>query len=211
MSDSEVIKVFAILAEKNPSPQIELNYYNPFTLLVAVLLSAQATDKGVNKVTEKLFLVAKTPQDFLELGLDQLKDYIKSINYFNNKAKNIIATSQILVEKYQGEVPEDFDSLVALPGLGRKSANVLLNVLKNEGRIAVDTHLFRVSNRLGLCESSKAYDTEKALVSLLGRLLPEKILPKVHHWLVLLGRYTCKARKPLCNSCDLANLCLKKI
>ncbi len=211
MSDSEVIKVFEILAEKNPSPQIELNYFNPFTLLVAVLLSAQATDKGVNKVTDKLFSVAKTPQDFLELGLDGLKDYIKSINYFNNKAKNIIATSQILVEKYQGEVPEDFDSLVALPGLGRKSANVLLNVLKNEGRIAVDTHLFRVSNRLGLCESSKPYDTEKALVSLLGRLLPEKILPKVHHWLVLLGRYTCKARKPLCNSCDLANLCLKKI
>ncbi len=176
-----------------------------------MVLSAQATDKGVNKVTEKLFQVVKSPQDLLDLGLISLKDYIKSINYYNNKAKNIFATSQILVEKYQGQVPEDFDSLVALPGLGRKSANVLLNSLKGEGTIAVDTHLFRVSNRLGLCESNKPYDTEKALLDRSRKNLPKEFIPKVHHWLVLLGRYTCKARKPLCQNCLLFDLCLKKI
>lgn len=203
ISHNKVLQVFEIFVTDKANPTIELNYISTYTLLVAVLLSAQATDKLVNKITEPLFIVAKTPQEMLVLGEDALKVYIKSINYYNNKAKNIINTSKILLEKYNSEVPSLFDELLTLPGIGRKSANVILNTAYAHETIGVDTHVFRVSNRLGLCQTKNPYETEIALLE----QVPLIFRKNAHHWLVLHGRYICKARKPLCDECKLASLC----
>ncbi len=203
ISNENVEKLFERFAEVNKSPAIELEYTSPYTLLVAVVLSAQTTDKMVNKITPELFKVAKTPQQMINLGEESLKQYIKSINYFNNKAKNIIATSKVLLEKYSGEVPNSFEELVELPGIGRKSANVILNTAFNHPTIAVDTHVFRVSNRIGLCNTKTPHDTEFALM----KIVPERFRNEAHHWLVLHGRYICKARKPLCDDCKVTDLC----
>lgn len=203
LNDCEVKQVFELLAKGNSKPAIELEYDSPYTLMVAVILSAQATDKMVNKITPALFAVAKTPQQMCDLGEESLKSYIKSINYFNNKAKNIIHTSKILVKEFDGQVPKSFEELVKLPGIGRKSANVILNTAFQHHTIAVDTHVFRVSNRLGLCDTKTPHATEIALM----KKTPNEFLEYAHHWLVLHGRYVCKARKPLCDDCSLTNLC----
>jgi len=203
ISNENIEKLFERFAEANKSPAIELEYTSAYTLLVAVVLSAQATDKMVNKITPELFKVAKTPQQMINLGEESLKQYIKSINYFNNKAKNIIATSKVLLEKYGGEVPNSFEELVELPGIGRKSANVILNTAFNHPTIAVDTHVFRVSNRIGLCNTKTPHETEFALM----KIVPERFRNEAHHWLVLHGRYICKARKPLCDDCKVSDLC----
>jgi endonuclease-3 len=195
--------LFERFQETLEKPQIELNYDSPYTLLIAVLLSAQCTDKMVNKVTPDLFAVAKTPQQICNLGEERLKLIIKSINYFNTKARNIIKTSEILVAKYNSQVPSALVELVSLPGIGRKSANVILNTVFDHKTIGVDTHVFRVSNRLGLCNTKTPYDTEQALM----KIIPEKFLDNAHHWLVLHGRYICKARKPLCSDCKVSDLC----
>ena len=195
--------LFRRFQEALQKPQIELNYDSPYTLLIAVLLSAQCTDKMVNKVTPDLFAVAKTPQKTCNLGEERLKVIIKSINYFNTKARNIIKISEILVEKYNSQVPNTLTELVSLPGIGRKSANVILNTVFDHKTIGVDTHVFRVSNRLGLCNTKTPYETEKALM----KIIPEKFLDDAHHWLVLHGRYICKARKPLCSECKVSDLC----
>ena len=199
LTNTKIKQLFETFAKLNSEPAIELTYSSPYTLLVAVVLSAQATDKMVNKVTPELFLVAKTPQEMLNLGEINLKQYIKSINYYNNKAKNIITTSKILLEKYSGVVPSSFENLISLPGVGRKSANVILNVAYGHLKLGVDTHVFRVSNRLGLCNTSNVEDTEKELM----KKIPDQFLLNAHHWLVLHGRYVCKARKPLCNNCTI--------
>ncbi len=203
LPNDQVEKLFIRFSELNIKPTIELTYSSPYTLLVAVILSAQATDKMVNKITPELFLVAKNPQEMVKLGEIELKQYIKSINYCNNKAKNIIATSKILLEKYDGRVPESFEILTSLPGIGRKSANVILNTAYEHATIGVDTHVFRVSNRLGLCNTSKPHDTEKELM----KKVPIQFLQNAHHWLVLHGRYVCKARKPLCDECKISEFC----
>lgn len=201
MNNVEIL--FRRFKEINANPETELNYDSPYTLLIAVVLSAQSTDKMVNKITPELFAVAKTPQDICNLGEERLKTMIKSINYFNNKARNIIKTSEILVEKYNSQVPDSFEALVSLPGIGRKSANVILNAAFGQETIAVDTHVFRVSNRLGLCDTKTPDETEKVLM----KVVPKQFLYNAHHWLVLHGRYICKARKPLCNECKVSDLC----
>jgi len=187
----------------NPDPKSELHWHNPYTLLVAVVLSAQATDKGVNKATEKLFKVADTPQKMLELGEEALRDYIKTIGLYRTKAKHVIALSRILVEKYNGQVPRDRKALEALPGVGRKTANVVLNVAFGEPTIAVDTHIFRVANRTGLAIGKTPLAVEK----ILNEVIPENYKTHAHHWLVLHGRYVCKARKPDCEACIICDLC----
>ncbi len=201
---NEILAIFERFQNDSPNPQTELKYSSTFTLLIAVLLSAQATDKMVNKITENLFAVADTPEKMIELGEEGIKKYIRSINYFNNKAKNIFFISKILVDKYISEVPNTFEELVSLPGIGVKSSNVILNTAFNHNRIAVDTHVFRVSNRVGLCKTNKPKETEKALLE----AVPEKFLKNAHHWLVLHGRYICKARKPLCKECKIKDLCI---
>lgn len=201
MSNIELL--FERLKELNESPETELEYQSPYTLLVAVVLSAQSTDKMVNKITKIVFLVAKTPQEICDLGEEQLKNLIKSINYCNSKARNIIKTSEILVRKFNSQVPNSLEELMSLPGIGRKSANVILNTVFGHKTIAVDTHVFRVSNRLGLCDTKTPDETEKVLM----KVIPEKFLQDAHHWLVLHGRYICKARKPLCDSCHVADFC----
>lgn len=200
---SNVDYLFERLKEDNSKPEIELDYDSPYTCMVAVILSAQSTDKMVNKVTAGLFIMAKTPQEVCNLGEERLKSLIKSINYFNNKARNIIKTSEILIEKYDSQVPDSFDELVSLPGIGRKSANVILNTIFGHKTIAVDTHVFRVSNRFGLCQTKTPHETEKILME----IIPEEFLNDAHHWLVLHGRYVCNARKPLCNECKVSDLC----
>lgn len=194
-------KVFEILSHHNPNPQTELCYTNHYTLLVAVVLSAQATDKSVNKATALLFRKVNTPQDMLDLGEDTLKSYIRTLNYYPTKAKNIIGLSQILVDKYGGEVPDH--DLESLPGVGRKTSNVVLNVAFNKPTLAVDTHIHRVANRLGLVKTKNPEQTEIALL----KIIPEKYIQNAHHWLILHGRYTCKARNPSCETCVLANIC----
>lgn len=184
-------------------PKIELNYDSPYTLLVAVILSAQCRDSMVNKVTPELFALAKTPQQIYNLGEERLKALIKSINYFNNKARNIIKASEILVTQYNSNVPTTLGELMLLPGIGRKSANVILHTIYNYKTIAVDTHVFRVSNRIGLCKTKTPYATELALMG----VIPERFIENAHHWLVLHGRYICKSRKPLCSSCKVSDLC----
>jgi endonuclease-3 len=194
---------FERLKSVTPEPKTELNYRSPFELLVAVILSAQATDVGVNKATKKLFPVANTPRAILDLGEDGLKQYIRTIGLFNAKAKNIIKTCRILLEQHDGEVPCDRAALEALPGVGRKTANVVLNTAFGEPTIAVDTHIFRVSNRTGLAPGKTPLQVELKLL----KAVPQAFLKDAHHWLILHGRYTCKARKPNCPECIVRDLC----
>ena len=203
MKKAEIEQFFARLAERLPAPQTELDYSNPFTLLVAVVLSAQATDIGVNKATKPLFAIADNPAAMAALGEDRIRHYIKTIGLFNGKARNVAALSQILVEKYGGEVPRDRDSLEALPGVGRKTANVVLNTAFGEPTIAVDTHIFRVANRTGLAFGKTPRQVEDGLV----KVVPAGYRLGAHHWLILHGRYVCKARKPECTNCVVNDLC----
>lgn len=195
--------IFAALRERMPAPTTELDYETPFELLVAVILSAQATDISVNKATTRLYPVASTPADILALGVDGLKPYIRTIGLFNSKAENIIKTCRILVEEHDSEVPRTRAELEALPGVGRKTANVILNTAFGEPTIAVDTHIFRVSNRTGIAPGKTPLEVEKRLL----RLTPEEFRKDAHHWLILHGRYVCKARKPLCGECPIVEWC----
>jgi len=203
LSRAEVHELFARLAEIDPEPTTELEYTTPFELLVAVVLSAQATDVGVNKATRRLYPVASTPQAILDLGEDELRRHISTIGLFNAKAKNVIALCRILVEQYGGEVPRTREALEALPGVGRKTANVVLNTVFGEGTIAVDTHIFRVANRTGLAPGKDVRAVEDGLM----KVVPEAFLLGAHHWLILHGRYVCKARKPDCPHCVIRDLC----
>ena len=196
-------EIFSRLREHNPEPTTELNWSTPFELLTAVLLSAQATDVGVNKATARLYPVANTPQAILDLGIDGLKEHIRTIGLFNTKAENLMKTCRILVEQHGGEVPRTRVDLEALPGVGRKTANVILNTAFGEPTIAVDTHIFRVSNRTGLAKGKDVVEVEKKLL----RHVPREFLQDAHHWLILHGRYTCVARKPRCGSCVIEDLC----
>jgi endonuclease III len=198
-----VREIFSRLQAANPEPKGELEHVNPFTLLVAVVLSAQATDAGVNKATRALFAVADTPHKMLALGEDKVRDYIKTIGLFRNKAKNVIALSEKLVAEHGGETPRDAASLEALPGVGRKTANVVRNIAFGEPTIAVDTHLFRVSNRIPLARGKTPLEVELGLL----KITPPEFLQHAHHWLILHGRYVCKARKPDCARCVIADLC----
>ncbi len=203
---SDINLMFALLSQKNPDPQTELTFQNPYTLLVAVVLSAQATDVGVNKATKRLFAEAITPEAMVALGLEQIRNHIKTIGLFNTKAKNVLTLSEILIDQHGGAVPHDRDALEALPGVGRKTANVVLNEAFGEPTIAVDTHIFRVSNRTGLAPGKTPDAVEKELL----RRLPERYKKGAHHWLILHGRYICKARKPDCSSCSIEQFCLFK-
>jgi len=206
MKPANIDEFFRRLAAQRPSPKSELEYVNPYTLLVAVVLSAQSTDVGVNKATASLFKKVKTPQQMLALGEKGLKDYVKTIGLFNAKSKNIIALSKILVEKFDGEVPRTSEELQTLPGVGRKSANVVLNAAFGMPVIAVDRHVLRVANRTGLAPG----DTPEKVEEKLLKIVPEKWRLHAHHWLVLHGRYTCMARKPDCPHCVVRDLCAYK-
>ena len=195
--------MFERLRSKNPNPTTELNYQSPFELLIAVILSAQATDVSVNKATDKLYQKANTPKKILKLGIDGLTPYIKTIGLFNSKAKNVIKTCQILLDDHDGEVPTTREALEALPGVGRKTANVILNTAFGQPTIAVDTHIFRVSNRTGLAKGKTPLAVEKNLL----KFVPDEFKRDAHHWLILHGRYVCKARKPECPECGIADLC----
>jgi endonuclease-3 len=203
MTPTTVRQFFQRLQAERPEPKGELEYVNLYTLLVAVVLSAQATDAGVNKATRALFKIADTPQKMLQLGEAGLKEHIKTIGLFNSKAKNIIALSDSLVRNHQGQVPPDRDALESLPGVGRKTANVVLNIGFGEKTIAVDTHVFRLANRTGLAPGKTVEEVEKKLL----QVVPDEFLQHAHHWLILHGRYTCKARAPLCAQCCVRDLC----
>ncbi|MDF3919879.1 endonuclease III [Salinicola salarius] len=196
-------QIFARLKANNPNPTTELNWSTPFELLAAVLLSAQATDVGVNKATAKLFPVANTPQAIIDLGIDGLKDHIKTIGLYNTKAENLMKTCHILVEQYDGDIPRTREGLEALPGVGRKTANVILNTAFGELTMAVDTHIFRVANRTRIAKGKNVLEVEQKLM----RFVPRDYLKDAHHWLILHGRYTCLARKPRCGSCVIEDLC----
>lgn len=196
-------QIFTRLRDNNPNPETELNYRSPFELLVAVTLSAQATDVSVNKATNKLFPLANTPEKILALGVDGLKEYIKTIGLFNGKAKNVNQMCSILIEKHNSEVPETREELEALPGVGRKTANVVLNTAFGQPVMAVDTHIFRVGNRTKIAPGKNVLEVEKRLV----RNIPKEFLLDAHHWLILHGRYVCTARKPKCGSCLIEDLC----
>jgi len=206
MKKAAIHEFFRRLAARWPAPKSELDYVNPYTLLVAVVLSAQATDAGVNRATEKLFQEVRTPDAMLRLGEAKLKQHIRTIGLFNTKARNVIALSRILVETYGGEVPREREALEALPGVGRKTANVVLNVAFGEPTIAVDTHVFRVGNRTGLAPGA----TPRAVEDRLEKAVPAEWKQHAHHWLILHGRYTCKAQRPLCPECVVADLCAYK-
>jgi len=203
LTRAEIAELFSRLAELNPTPTTELEYTTPFELLVAVTLSAQATDVGVNKATRRLFPVANTPQAILDLGEEGLKRYISTIGLFNAKARNVIAACRILIEQHGGEVPRSREALEALPGVGRKTANVVLNTAFGESTMAVDTHIFRVANRTGLALGKDVRAVEDTLV----KVIPANYLYNAHHWLILHGRYVCKARKPDCPQCVIRDLC----
>ena len=203
MNQAQRQEFFATLKAHNPDPTTELNYSSTFELLIAVILSAQATDVGVNKATDILYPVANTPQKILDLGVDGLKQYIKTIGLFNSKAENVIKTCQQLLELHGGEVPDDREALEALPGVGRKTANVILNTVFKHPVIAVDTHLFRLANRTGLAKGK----TVRAVEDRLMKVVPDEFKQNAHHWLILHGRYVCIARKPQCESCVVAHLC----
>lgn len=203
MNKEKRILILERLREDNPTPQTELNWSTPFELLIAVLLSAQATDVSVNKATDKLYPVANTPQGLLDLGVDGVKEYIKTIGLFNSKAENVIKTCKILIEQHGGEVPENREALEALPGVGRKTANVVLNTAFGWPTIAVDTHIFRVANRTKLAMGKNVDQVEEKLL----KVVPKEFKLDVHHWLILHGRYTCVARKPRCGSCIIEDLC----
>ena len=206
MKRADVFEFYRRLAEANPSPQPELEYTNPYTLLVAVALSAQSTDVGVNKATRSLFAKVSTPQEMLDLGEAALLEHIKTIGLLNTKAKNVMAAARRLVDEYGGEVPQDRDALETLPGVGRKTANVVLNAAFGEPRIAVDTHIFRVSNRTGLARGKNVLEVELKL----EKVTPEPFLVGAHQWLILHGRYICKARTPECWRCPVIDLCAYK-
>ena len=206
MKRAEVFEFYRRLAEANPAPETELEYVNPYTLLVAVALSAQSTDVGVNKATRSLFATVQTPQAMIELGEDALREHIKTIGLFNTKAKNVIAAARLLVDLHHGDVPQDRDLLETLPGVGRKTANVVLNAAFGEPRIAVDTHIFRVANRTGLAKGKNVLEVELKL----ERVTPQPFLVNAHQWLILHGRYICKARTPECWRCPVVDLCAFK-
>ncbi len=203
MKREKIVELFRRLRELNPHPTTELDYTTPFELLVSVILSAQATDVGVNKATRRLYPIANTPQAILALGEEGLKRYISTIGLYNAKAKNVIATCRILVEQYGSEVPRTREALEALPGVGRKTANVVLNTAFGEPTIAVDTHIFRVANRTGLAPGANVRIVEDKL----DKAVPEEFRKDAHHWLILHGRYVCKARKPECPVCAINDLC----
>ncbi len=203
---SEILEIMRIFQKENPNPQCELHFHNPYTLLVAVMLSAQSTDKGVNKATEKLFEIADTPQKMLALGEEKLKNYIKTIGLFNNKAKNIILMSRQLLKDYGGEVPSDRDILTTLAGVGRKTANVVMNVWYKEPTLAVDTHVMRIAHRLDFSHGKTPLEIENDLM----KVLPTEMVINTNHWLVLFGRYVCKAQKPLCRQCPIKSYCRSK-
>ena len=206
MKKADIDEFFRRLAARDPEPKSELNYHNPYTLLVAVVLSAQATDTGVNKATKPLFANVRTPRAMVGLGEDGLKGYIKSIGLYNTKAKNVIALSEKLISDHDGKVPPDRTALETLPGVGRKTANVVLNVAFGEPTMAVDTHVFRVGNRTGIAPGKTPLEVEQKLV----KVIPEKWMQHAHHWLILHGRYTCIARKPKCPECAVNDLCAFK-
>jgi endonuclease-3 len=203
MNPAKRLEIFRRFREANPHPTTELEFSTPFELLIAVLLSAQSTDVGVNKATRRLYPVANTPQKILDLGLDELKSYISTIGLYNTKAKNVMATCQILVDQYGGEVPHSREALEALPGVGRKTANVVLNTAFGEPTMAVDTHIFRVSNRTRIAPGKTVDEVEQKLL----KVVPKEFLHDAHHWLILHGRYTCVARTPKCWNCLIADLC----
>lgn len=203
LSSEEMNEVFSRWQKQNPSPESELDYVNAFTLLVAVVLSAQSTDKGVNKATEKLFKVADTPQKMLALGEKSLVTYIKTIGLYKNKAKYIMGLSRKLVDDFNSEVPGDMESLLKLPGVGRKTANVVLNVIYHKPTMPVDTHLLRISPKIGLAEGTTPEQVEKSLLS----RIPEKFLVNAHHWILLHGRYVCTAKRPECEKCIINDIC----
>ncbi len=206
MKKADIHEFFSRLRAANPEPKSDLEYTNAYTLLVAVVLSAQATDAGVNKATRGLFKIVDSPESMLALGLDRLKEHIKTIGLYNNKAKNVIALSDILIRDHNGKVPGTREELMKLPGVGRKTANVVLNVAFKQPTMAVDTHIFRVSNRTGLAPGKTPDNVEEKLV----KVVPEEFGLNAHHWLILLGRYTCKARKPDCAACPVRDLCVWK-
>ncbi|WP_251976549.1 endonuclease III [Salinicola avicenniae] len=203
MNADKRARIFARLKEHNPEPTTELNWTTPFELLAAVLLSAQATDVGVNKATARLFPVANTPQAIIDLGIDGLKEHIKTIGLYNTKAENLMKTCHLLVEQYGGDIPRTREGLEALPGVGRKTANVILNTAFGELTMAVDTHIFRVANRTRIAKGKNVLEVEQKLL----RHVPRAYLKDAHHWLILHGRYTCLARKPRCGSCVIEDLC----
>lgn len=203
MTKKQIQVFFERLREQRPSPRTELNYSSPFELLIAVMLSAQATDVSVNKATDKLYPVANTAQAILNLGVEGLKTYIKTIGLYNAKAENVIKTCQILVDQYQGQVPETRQQLEALPGVGRKTANVVLNTAFGQPTMAVDTHIFRVGNRTGLAVGKNVLEVEHRLI----KVIPKEFILDAHHWLILHGRYCCIARKPKCFECVVADVC----
>jgi len=208
MTEEEITLFFERLKQEFPNPRCELDFVSSYTLLVAIVLSAQATDKGVNKATAPLFEKVQTAQDMKELGEEGLKGYIKTLNYYNTKAKNIMKMTEVLLEEFNGEVPCDFEVLQTLPGVGRKTANVFLNVWEKRPVIAVDTHVFRVANRLKIAEGKTPLDVEEKL----AKVVPDAYKVNAQHWMVLFGRYICKAKNPKCESCPVCDLCpLKKI
>ena len=206
VSKATIEEIFRRLAAADPEPKGELEYVNPYTLLVAVVLSAQATDTGVNKATRALFKAADTPKKMIALGEDRVREYIRTIGLYRNKAKNMIALSEQLMAKHEGQVPREREALESLPGVGRKTANVVLNITFGEPTIAVDTHLFRVANRLGIAPGKTPIEVEQGLL----KVVPDKYLLHAHHWLILHGRYICQARKPKCGECLIADLCISK-
>ena len=205
-SKAEIEEIFARFSQQRPEPKGELDHVNPFTLLVAVVLSAQATDVGVNKATKDLFKVADTPEKMVALGEDKVRDYIRTIGLYRNKAKNVILLSQRLIDEFGSEVPQDRDTLTTLPGVGRKTANVVVSMAFGQPTIAVDTHILRIGNRLRLAPGKTPDEVE----SILERRIPPHYLYHAHHWLILHGRYTCKARKPECEACIIADICKAK-
>ncbi|MFK3772017.1 endonuclease III [Pseudomonas sp. NPDC089406] len=207
MNAAKRLEIFRRLHEDNPEPKTELAYTTPFELLIAVILSAQATDVGVNKATARLYPVANTPQAIHALGVDGLSEYIKTIGLYNSKAKNVIETCRLLIELHGGEVPQTREALEALPGVGRKTANVVLNTAFGQLAMAVDTHIYRVSNRTGIAPGKTVLEVEKKLL----KFVPKDYLLDAHHWLILHGRYVCQARKPRCGSCRIEDLCEYKL
>lgn len=207
MNKKQIEQIFTIWQKQNPHPKTELNFVNNYTLLVAVVLSAQSTDVGVNKATKALFKVADTPEKMLKLGEEKLKKYINTIGLYNGKAANIIKLSQILFERFNSEVPDNFEILKSLPGVGQKTANVVLNCAFGHPTIAVDTHVFRVANRVGFVNESTPEKTENSLL----KTIPKKWQTHAHHWMILHGRYICQARKPKCGECKIADFCMYKL
>ena len=206
LTRAQIAEIYAELARLDPAPRTELHYSNPYTLVVAVALSAQATDVGVNKATKDLFAAADTPEKMVALGEDKVRDYIKTIGLYRNKAKNVIALSQMLIDEFDSEVPQTREELIRLPGVGRKTANVVLNEAYRQPTMAVDTHIFRVSNRTGMAPGKDPLEVELNLL----KVTPDEYALHAHHWLILHGRYTCVARKPRCNNCAIIDLCKYK-